>query len=149
MNAGGKRTLMSLKKQVLSAVFATMVFGGVGSAAAAPGDIIEIFVQDNGDTEISCPTTACNAICRDLEGTQILLQDTYYRIGSNCSITITDGALLNEALEVLFAFLGEELPGAPGRTVPGLPTILQTTTSNANQNTPAVSSAVAPVQLTP
>ncbi len=140
---------MSIRKHALSAAFAAAFLGSAGSAVAQEGGVvIEIYVHD-GETEVVCPTTACNAICRDIEGTQVLLQETFYRIGSNCSITITDGALLQDAIEVLFAFLGEELPGAPGPGPTPIQTQLENTESNPSQNNPAVSSAVAPVQLTP
>ncbi len=112
--------------------------------------VIEVYVDSNGETEIVCPTTACNAKCRDIEGMQVLLQDTFYRIGSNCSITITDGSLLQEAIETILAFVGEELPGAPGpdqTTIETQTQFLDDTTSNPNQNTPSVASPVAPGSL--
>jgi hypothetical protein len=117
----------------------------VGSATAQEGEpvVIEVFVDEDGNTEIVCPTTQCNAACRDLEGTQVLLQDTFYRIGSNCSITITDGALLQEAIETIFAFLTDVIPEAPpppGGDITQVEEELQNNESNPNQNTVPTSS---------
>jgi hypothetical protein len=109
--------------------------------------VIEVFVDQDGNTEIVCPTTQCNAACRDIEGQQILLQDTFYRIGSNCSITITDGSLLQEAIEAVFAFLADVIPEAappPGGDITEVQEELQNTESNPNQNTVPSASAVAP-----
>jgi hypothetical protein len=140
---------MFFRKQALSAAFAVAFLGAVGSAMGQEGEtiVIEVFVDEDGNTEIVCPTTQCNASCRDLEGTQILLQDTFYRIGSNCSITITDGALLQEAIETVFAFLADVIPEAPapaGGDIIGVQEELQNTESNPNQNTVPSASAVAP-----
>ncbi len=139
---------MSFRKHALSAAFAATFLAGVGSATAQEKGpvVIEVYVDANGVTEIVCPTTACNAVCRDIEGTQVLLQDTFYRIGSNCSITITDGSLLQDAIETIIALVSEEIPGgfAP---VQGLTTIeseLESTESNPNQNTPPVASPAVP-----
>lgn len=139
---------MSFRKHALSAAFAATFLAGVGSATAQEKGpvVIEVYVDANGETEIVCPTTACNAVCRDIEGMQVLLQDTFYRIGSNCSITITDGSLLQDAIETIIALVSEEIPGgfAP---VQGLTTIeseLESTESNPNQNTPAVASPAVP-----
>lgn len=145
----GKRALPAV-----SAVLAVALSASAGTATAQerdsanPGVVVEIYVQEDS-VEIVCPTTACNAVCRDIEGTQLLLADTYYRIGSNCSLTITDGALLNEAIEELIAFLGDVVPGAPGPTQDSTQSQLPNTESNPNQNNPPVESAVAPTQLTP
>ena len=108
-------------------------------AAPNPGVVVEIYVHEDG-TEIVCPTTACNAVCRDIEGTQVLLADTYYRIGSNCSLTITDGALLQDAIEVVLALIGNEFPGGPGQGSRPAPTGFPNTESNPNQNNPGVAS---------
>ena len=138
---------MSFRKHALIAAFATTFLGSVGSATAQEEPVvIEIYVQENGETEIVCPTTACSAVCRDLEGGQVLLQETFYRIGSNCSITITDGSLLQEAIEAVIALVSEEIPGgfAP---VQGLTTIeseLDSTESNPNQNNPDQLSPLSP-----
>jgi hypothetical protein len=140
--------LMSFRKHAVSAVFAAMFIGNVGSALAQggglanpnPGVVVEIYVHD-GETEIVCPTTACNAICRDIEGTQVLLADTYYRIGSNCSLTITDGALLQAAIETLLALLGDENPTGNGLGQPGTPNDFQNQESNPNQTNPPVQSS--------
>ena len=139
---------MSFRKHALSAAFAATFLVGVGSATAQEQGpvVIEIYVGANGETEIVCPTTACNAVCRDLEGTQVLLQDTFYRIGSNCSITITDGSLLQEAIETVLVLVGDEIPGGPGLEQ-GLSTTeaeLQNNESNPNQNTPPTASPAVP-----
>ena len=124
-----------------------MLFASTGSATAQERVVIEIYVQDDGSVDIVCPTAACNAICRDIEGTQLLVADTYYRIGSNCSLTITDGAQLNEAMEELIAFLGDEIPGGPMDTGATNPPGLENAESNPNQNTVPPSSANAPPGL--
>ena len=142
---------MSYRKHALSAAFAATLFGSVDPATAQEEPlglatepvVIEVYVQEDGTTEIVCPTTACNAKCRDIEGMQVLLQDTFYRMGSNCSITITDGALLQEAIETVLALVDEELPGAPA---PDQGQLIQTgeelenSESNPNQNAPAAAS---------
>ncbi len=145
---------MSFRKHALSAAFTATLFGSVGLATAQEEPlglatepvVIEVFIHEDGTTEIVCSTTACNATCRDLEGMQVLLQETFYRIGSNCSIAITDGAVLQEAIETVIALVSEEIPGgfAP---VQGLTTIgseLESTESNPNQNTPPVASPAVP-----
>ena len=135
---------MSIRKHAMSAAFAAVFLGSAGSAMAQEGGVvIEIYVHD-GETEVVCPTTACNAICRDIEGTQVLLQETFYRIGSNCSITITDGALLQDAIEVLLAFLGTEVPGGPGQGPPPTPPGLENAENNPNQNTVPPASGLPP-----
>ncbi len=148
---------MLFRKHALSAAFTATLFGSVGLATAQEDPlglatepfVIEVFVQEDGTTEIICPATACNAVCRDLEGMQVLLQETFYRIGSNCSIAITDGAVLQEAIETVIALVSEEIPGgfAP---VQGLTTIeseLESTESNPNQNAPAAASLLTPGSL--
>jgi len=147
---------MSFRKHAFSGILAAILTGSAGPtlaqdgelAAPNPGVVVEIYVHEDG-TEIVCPTTACNAVCRDLEGTQVLLADTFYRIGSNCSLTITDGALLQEAIETVIALLGDEFPGGPGQDQGTTQNFLQSTTANPNQNTVPVTSAVAPVQISP
>jgi len=146
---------MSFRKHALSAAFATAFLGSLAPAAAQEGDlsnpgvVVEIYVQ--GDTvEIVCPTSECNAACQDVEGTQILLQDTFYRIGSNCSITITDGALLQEAIETVLALVGDETPGGPGQGQGGPPPTppgLENAENNPNQNTEPPASGIRPGQL--
>lgn len=124
-----------------------MLLGAGGAATAqegslatsSPGVVVEIYVHEDG-VEIVCPTTECNAICRDVEGTQALLAGTFYRIGGNCSLTITDGALLQEAIETVLAFLGEEIPGGPGQGQGPTPTGFPNTESNPNQNNPGLAS---------
>ena len=148
---------MSFRKHTLSAALAATVFGSVGSAPAQEGGlaiegepvVIEIYVQENGETEIVCPTTACNARCRDVEGMQVLLQETFYRIGSNCSITITDGSLLQEAIETVIALVSEEIPGgfAPVQGLTPIESELENTESNPNQNAPEVASPAFPGSL--
>jgi len=138
---------MSLRKQAVSVVLPLMLFASMGSATAQERVVIEIYVNDDGSVDIVCPTAACNAICRDIEGTQLLVADTYYRIGSNCSLTITDGAQLNEAMEELIAFLGDEIPGGPMDTGATNPPGLENAESNPNQNTVPPSSANAPPGL--
>jgi hypothetical protein len=125
---------------LLSGALATAIFAAVGPAAAQEGEpiVIEIYVDENGETEIVCPTSQCNAVCRDIEGQQVLLEDTFYRIGSNCSITITDGALLQEAIEAVFAFLADVIPEAPpppGGDITEVQEELDNNESNPNQNT--------------
>jgi hypothetical protein len=141
---------MSFRKHTLSAALAATVFGSVGLATAQEDPlglatepfVIEVFVQEDGTTEIICPATACNAVCRDLEGMQVLLQETFYRIGSNCSITITDGALLQEAIETVIALVSEEIPGgfAPIQGLIPIEDEFENTENNPNQNTPSVAS---------
>ena len=148
---------MSFRKHALSAAFAATVFGSVGSATAQEEPlglatepvVIEVYVQANGETEIVCPTTACNARCRDVEGTQVLLQETFYRIGSNCSVTITDGSLLQEAIETVIALVSEEIPGgfAPVQDQTTIESELESTESNPNQNTPSQASPASPGSL--
>lgn len=134
---------MPLGKRILSAAVA-LTFLGWASSAGAQGEeavVIEIFVdQTTGDTEIVCPTTACNAVCRDIEGTQILLAGNYYRIGSNCSLEITDGTVLQEAIETVLALIGDEVPGGPGPGPGPTPTGFPNPESNPNQNNPGLAS---------
>ena len=148
---------MSFRKHALAAAFAATLFGSVGLASAQEDPlglatepfVIEVFVQEDGTTEIICPATACNAVCRDLEGMQVLLQETFYRIGSNCSITITDGALLQEAIETVIALVSEEIPGgfAPVQGLTPIESELESDESNPNQNAPAAASGFAPGSL--
>ncbi len=152
---------MSFRKHALSAAFTATLFGSVGLATAQEDPlglatepfVIEVFVQEDGTTEIICPATACNAVCRDLEGMQVLLQETFYRIGSNCSITITDGALLQEAIETVIALVSEEIPGgfapvqggfAPVQGLTPIEDEFENTENNPNQNTPSVASPAVP-----
>lgn len=148
---------MLFRRYVFAAVFAALFLGNLGAAEAAeegslatanPGVVVEIYVHE-GETEIACPTTACNAICRDIEGVQVLLADTYYRIGSNCSITITDGRLLGDAIESLTALLLEEVPGGPGQGPPPTPTGFPNPESNPNQNNPGLASPQSAGPVTP
>ncbi len=148
---------MSFRKHALSAALAATVFGSVGSAPAQEGGlaiegepvVIEVFIHEDGTTEIVCSTTACNATCRDIEGMQVLLQETFYRIGSNCSIAITDGAVLQEAIETVIALVSEEIPGgfAPVQGLTPIESELESTESNPNQNAPAAASLLTPGSL--
>ena len=133
---------MGFAMRALMAGLAAALLIGANAATAQEGPItIEVYVDSStGETEIVCPTTACNAICRDIEGTQVLLADTYYRIGSNCSLTITDGALLQEAIETILALLGDEVPGGPGQGQGATPTDFSSQEANPNQNNPGVAS---------
>lgn len=133
---------MRFRVLALSAAFVVTILWAVSPAMAQlEGEgpaVIEMFVDEDGNTEIVCPTTQCNAACGDLEGTQVLLKDTFYRIGGNCSITITDGALLQEAIEAIFALLADvipEAPAPPGGNVTEFQEQLQNTESNPSQNT--------------
>ena len=77
----------------------------------------------NGSVEIICTGAQCNLSCRDLEGIEVLQQSTFYSVGQTCSITISDGVLLSEAMETVLAFLSTgPIPGGGGQptTPPGL-----------------------------
>jgi hypothetical protein len=149
---------MFFRAHAFSVVFAAVLVTGMGSVAAQegglaapnPGVVVEIYVHEGG-VEIVCPATQCNAVCRDVEGTQVLLADTFYRIGANCSLTITDGALLQEAIETVLALIGNELPGAPGQGQgpPPTPTGFTNSESNPNQNNPGLASPTEAGAVTP
>lgn len=126
-----------------AALLAAFVIGASGARAQELSDpvTIEVYVDDaTGEIEIVCPTTACNAVCRDVAGEEVLLAGNFYRIGSNCSITISDGALLQDAIEAVLALLDDEFPGGPGQGPPPAPTGFTDAEANPNQNNPGVAS---------
>lgn len=102
---------MSLFRYFLAGFLGAVLIGGFGSARAEQGVVIEIYVSPDGSAEITCPTSACQAICRDVEGQSLLVQGAFYRIGSNCTIELSDGAALQDAVEELLALLGGPIPG--------------------------------------
>jgi hypothetical protein len=100
---------MTLFRYLLAGFLGAAIIGGLGSARAA-GIVVEVIVLEDGSAEINCPTSACRAVCRDVEGQSLLVQGEFYRIGSNCTVELSDGALLQEAVEELIALIGEEIP---------------------------------------
>ena len=137
---------MSFCKRALLIAFAAGFCGWLSPAAAQNGDlaspggvVLEVYVHGD-EVEIVCPTTECNARCRDIEGTQLLLAGTFYRIGANCSITITDGTLLQEAMETILALTDITFPGAPQNQFSTEDQFLENTETNPNQNTIAPAS---------
>ena len=101
---------MTLFRYFLAGLLGAATFVGFGSARAEPGVVIEIYVFEDGSAEITCPTSACRAVCRDVEGQSLLVQGEFYRIGSNCTVELSDGAVLQEAVVELIALVGEEFP---------------------------------------
>ena len=100
---------MTLFRYFLAGLLGVATFGGLGSARAEPGVVIEVYVFEDGSAEITCPTSACRAVCRDVEGQSLLVQGEFYRVGSNCTVELSDGAVLQEAVEELIAIVGEEI----------------------------------------
>ena len=145
---------MALSKYALFAAFAAALLGSEAPALAQEGDlanpgvVVEIYVRGD-EVEIVCPTTECNAKCRDVEGETVLLAGTFYRIGSNCSITLSDGSQLQEAIETVLALIGDEVPGGPGQGQGGPPPTppgLDNAENNPNQNTVPPASGLPPGQ---
>ncbi len=101
---------MTLFRYFLAGLLGAATLGGLGSARAEPGVVIEVYVFEDGSAEITCPTSACRAVCRDVEGQSLLVQGEFYRVGSNCTVELSDGAVLQEAIEELIALVGEEIP---------------------------------------
>jgi hypothetical protein len=103
---------MTLIRYVLAGLLGAMIIGGFGPARAE-GVVIEVYVYEDGSAEITCPTSACHAVCRDVEGQSLLVQGEFYRVGSNCTVELSDGAVLQEAIEELIALVDQEtFPGA-------------------------------------
>ncbi len=111
---------MTLFRYLLAGFLGAAIVGGYGAARAEPGFVIEVYIFEDGSAEITCPTGACQAVCRDVEGQSLLVQGEFYRVGSNCTVELSDGAVLQEAVEELIALLPEEpLPGAPDEGTEG------------------------------
>ena len=138
---------MSFRKHILAVVLGASVLGSSGAVLAADEfevpealrAFIEVFVHKIGNivvVEVSCGASACPIICPDVEGTQVILRDTFYQVGPNCSLTITDGALLQEAIETVVALVSEEIPGgfAPVQDLTTIETELENPESNPQQN---------------
>lgn len=144
---------MGIALRALSAGLMAALMIGASAASAeelASPVTVEVYVDSaTGEIEIVCPTTACNAICRDVAGEEVLLAGNFYRIGSNCSITISDGALLQEAIETVLALLGDEVPGGPGQAPPSTPTGFTNAEANPNQNNPGLASPTQAGPVTP
>ncbi len=100
---------MSFIRYLLAGFLGVATFGGLGSARAEQGIVIEVYVFEDGSAEITCPTSACRAVCRDVEGQSLLVQGEFYRVGSNCTVELSDGAVLQEAVEELIAIVGEDI----------------------------------------
>ena len=133
---GNKLDLMIFRKHLLAAIIGATIIGNAGIARAAQGVVIEVLVHSEG-VEIMCTTAQCVAVCRDVEGMQVLLDAQPYRIGANCSITLGDINLLQDAVEELIALLGDVFPGGEPLP-PGLaPDIifLDDTTGEADRTT--------------
>ena len=101
---------MTLFRYLLAGFLGAAIVGGYGAARAEPGFVIEVYIFEDGSAEITCPTGACQAVCRDVEGQSLLVQGEFYRVGSNCTIEISDGQFVREAIEELIALVGEEIP---------------------------------------
>lgn len=113
-------------------LFAAMV-AGFGTARAE-GIVIEVYVHDDGSAEITCPTSACRAVCRDVTGQSLLIQGEFYRVGANCTVELTDGSVLQEAVEELIALVDQET--FPGAIVPVTETIVVNEDEFDNPETP-------------
>ncbi len=107
---------MTLFRTFLASLLGAATIGVFGSARAEQGAVIEVYVFEDGSAEITCPTSACRSVCRDVEGQSLLVQGEFYRIGSNCSVELSDGAVLREAVEELIALLPEVI--LPGDVIP-------------------------------
>ena len=101
---------MSFRKFALASTFALTFFGIAGFAEAEQGFTVEVLVV-NDSVEIHCQGGPCELACPGI--VEVLPEAIFFNVQRGCVITVSDGVLLNEAMETTIAFLEtfEPIPG--------------------------------------